>query len=129
MKFEQDPRFTFDTLVVGPGNRMAAAAGGCMLIRASALARAGGIAVIAHPGRYGFDDLAMSAMLDAFKDLGGAGIEVTTGSHSPDQFDEYARVARRYGFLASRGTDFHAPGESRVEFDALPPLPVMPYSW
>jgi SpoVK/Ycf46/Vps4 family AAA+-type ATPase len=26
MKFEQDPRFTFDTYVVGPGNRMAAAA-------------------------------------------------------------------------------------------------------
>lgn len=26
MKFEQDPRFTFDTFVVGPGNRMAAAA-------------------------------------------------------------------------------------------------------
>ncbi|HEX2203754.1 MAG TPA: DnaA/Hda family protein [Longimicrobium sp.] len=26
MRFEQDPRFTFDTYVVGPGNRMAAAA-------------------------------------------------------------------------------------------------------
>ncbi|HEX8831629.1 MAG TPA: DnaA/Hda family protein [Longimicrobium sp.] len=26
MKFEQDPRFTFDTYVVGPGNRLAAAA-------------------------------------------------------------------------------------------------------
>ena len=26
MRFEQDPRFTFDTFVVGPGNRMAAAA-------------------------------------------------------------------------------------------------------
>ena len=26
MKFEQDPRFTFETFVVGPGNRMAAAA-------------------------------------------------------------------------------------------------------
>jgi hypothetical protein len=33
-------------------------------------------------------------------------------------------VARRYGFLASRGTDFHAPGEARVEFDKLAPLPA-----
>ena len=32
-------------------------------------------------------------------------------------------MKRRYGFLASRGTDFHAPGESRVDFKALPPLP------
>ena len=31
--------------------------------------------------------------------------------------------ARQRGFLASRGTDFHAPGEARVEFDALAPLP------
>ena len=32
--------------------------------------------------------------------------------------------ARRYGFLASRGTDFHAPGESRADFALLPPLPA-----
>jgi predicted metal-dependent phosphoesterase TrpH len=49
---------------------------------------------------------------------------VVTGSHTPDQYGEYAEQARRYGFLASRGTDFHAPGESRVDFAALPPLPA-----
>lgn len=84
---------------------------------------AGGVAVIAHPGRYPLDDLSMTAMLDAFKDLGGLAIEVTTGSHTPDQYAEYARVARRYGFLASRGSDFHGPGESRADIGLLPPLP------
>ncbi len=84
---------------------------------------AGGIAVIAHPGRYKFSDTQQGALFDEFKQLGGTSIEVVTGSHTPDQYQEYAEQARRYGFLASRGTDFHAPGESRVDFALLPPLP------
>lgn len=85
---------------------------------------AGGIAVIAHPGRYKFNDMAQGVLFDEFKQLGGTAIEVVTGSHTPDQYPEYAELARRYGFLASRGTDFHAPGEARVDFALLPPLPA-----
>ena len=85
---------------------------------------AGGVAVIAHPGRYRFSDMAQGVLFDEFKQLGGVAIEVVTGSHSPDQYPEYARLANDYGFLASRGTDFHAPGESRVDFALLPPLPA-----
>jgi predicted metal-dependent phosphoesterase TrpH len=84
---------------------------------------AGGTAVIAHPGRYNFDPMAYDALFSEFKGLGGTAIEVITGSHTPDQYEEYARVAQRYGFLASRGSDFHGPGESRVDLGALPPLP------
>lgn len=84
---------------------------------------AGGIAVIAHPGRYKLGVTGEGALFDEFKQLGGTAIEVVTGSHSPDQYQIYAEQARRYGFLASRGTDFHAPGESRVEFALLPSLP------
>ncbi|WP_353153433.1 3',5'-nucleoside bisphosphate phosphatase [Herminiimonas fonticola] len=84
---------------------------------------AGGVAVIAHPGRYKFSDLAFDALFQEFKDLGGAGIEVTTGSHTVDQYDYYAKVAKTYGFLASRGSDFHGPGESRIDLGMLPPLP------
>jgi hypothetical protein len=85
---------------------------------------AGGIAVIAHPGRYRFSQLAQGQLFDEFKQLGGAAIEVVTGSHTPDQYPVYAQLANSYGFLASRGTDFHAPGESRIDFAALPPLPA-----
>lgn len=84
---------------------------------------AGGIAVIAHPGRYRYTPLEFDALFGAFVDLGGRAIEVVTGSHTPDQYREYADVARRFGFEASRGSDFHAPGEGRVELGALPPLP------
>ncbi len=81
---------------------------------------AGGIPVIAHPGRYKFTPTQQGALFDEFKQLGGTAIEVVTGSHTPDQYQVYAEQARRYGFLASRGTDFHAPGESRVDFAARP---------
>lgn len=84
---------------------------------------AGGIAVIAHPGRYKYSDLAFAALFDEFKQLGGVAIEVVTGSHTVDQYSQYAKVTNQYGFLASRGSDFHGPGESRVELGALPPLP------
>lgn len=84
---------------------------------------AGGRAVVAHPGRYDFNDLVLDAFLSEFKRLGGVGVEVVTGSHTPDEFAVYAEVARKYGLLASRGSDFHAPGESHTDLGALPPLP------
>ncbi len=84
---------------------------------------AGGVAVLAHPGRYKYTPLEFDALFGAFRDLGGRAIEVVTGSHSPDQYREYAEVARRYAFRASRGSDFHAPGEGRTELGTLPMLP------
>ena len=85
---------------------------------------AGGVPVIAHPGRYRYTEMEFGVLFDQFKQMGGKAIEVTTGSHTPDQYEEYARVARRYGFLASIGSDFHGPGESRVDLGCLPPLPA-----
>jgi predicted metal-dependent phosphoesterase TrpH len=84
---------------------------------------AGGEAVIAHPGRYRLNAMQMDELYARFKDLGGAGIEVVTGSHSPDQYQTYAEVAKRYGFLASRGSDFHDPQESDIDLGQLPHLP------
>jgi len=84
---------------------------------------AGGKAIVAHPGRYAFSPLQFDALFDAFRDMGGVGIEVVTGSHSPAQYREYAEVAKRYGFEASCGSDFHGKGESRLDLGKLPPLP------
>lgn len=84
---------------------------------------AGGVAVIAHPGRYQYSELEFRVFFDEFRQYSGAAIEVNTGSHTPDQYEQYARVARHYGFLASIGSDFHGPGESRADLGTLPPLP------
>jgi 3',5'-nucleoside bisphosphate phosphatase len=85
---------------------------------------AGGVAVIAHPGRYSrLNAMQMDELYKHFKDLGGLAIEVITGSHSPDQFKTFAKIAQQYGFLASRGSDFHDPKESHIDLGNLPHLP------
>ncbi len=84
---------------------------------------AGGISVMAHPGRYKLSETEFAVLFDEFKQLGGMAIEVTTGSHTPEQYGQYAKIAQQYGFLASRGSDFHGLGESRVDLGNLPPLP------
>jgi 3',5'-nucleoside bisphosphate phosphatase len=87
------------------------------------IAAAGGVPVVAHPGRYKMSGAQMRQFLDDFKDLGGQSIEVTCGSHSPDHVMHFARLARHYAFHASRGSDFHGPEESYVDLGKLPQLP------
>lgn len=85
---------------------------------------AGGLAVIAHPGRCRLSRAELFVLLDRFKDLGGEAIEVISGAQCGESALEFARVARRYGFLASRASDFHAPGEGSVDIgrsEILPP--------
>lgn len=85
---------------------------------------AGGIAVVAHPGRYDFSELELQVFFDEFKRLGGTAVEVVTGSHTVEEYGRFANIARSYGLLASRGSDFHAPGESEADLGSLPPLPA-----
>lgn len=82
----------------------------------------GGVAVVAHPGRYNLSPVAFDAFFREFKVYGGTAIEVVTGSHTLDQFYEYTKVAKRYGFAASRGSDFHAPDDKSPDLGRLPPL-------
>ena len=84
---------------------------------------AGGIAVIAHPGRYRLSKAERRELFAAFKDLGGRGIEVLSGSHKDDEVREFSRIAREFGFLASRASDFHGPGESWIDLGRMPDLP------
>ncbi len=88
------------------------------------ITQAGGIAVIAHPGRYKFSVNAEYALFTEFKAHGGRGVEVITGSHTPADFIKYADAAIEFDLLASRGSDFHSPEESRVDLGTLPALPA-----
>lgn len=82
----------------------------------------GGMAVIAHPGRYAFNARQLLLLLEAFRALGGEGIEVITGSHHPSEYGKFADLARAFSLKASRGADFHAPGEG-ADIGRLPALP------
>ena len=83
---------------------------------------AGGIAVIAHPARYRFTANEEYALFTEFIAHGGRAVEVVTGSHSSTDAVRYTETAIEFGLLASRGSDFHSPTESRIDLGALPAL-------
>jgi 3',5'-nucleoside bisphosphate phosphatase len=84
---------------------------------------AGGVAVVAHPARCRLSAAGLTALFERFKDRGGEAIEVVSGAHDEDDIRRFARVARHYGFLASRASDFHGEHESPVDLGRAPPLP------
>ena len=87
------------------------------------ITQAKGVAVIAHPGRYKFTANEEYALFTEFKAHGGQAVEVVTGSHTTQEYVKYAETAKEFGLAASRGSDFHSPGESRTDLGALPFLP------
>ena len=88
------------------------------------ITEARGVAVIAHPARYRFSANEEFALFTEFKNHGGQGVEVVTGSHSPAEYVTYADTALEFGLAASRGSDFHSPDESHTDLGTLPMLPA-----
>jgi len=84
----------------------------------------GGVAVVAHPARYDFSGTEEFAFFSEFKQHGGQGVEVITGSHTAMEARRYADLAREFKLAASRGSDFHSPQESRTDLGRLAPLPA-----
>lgn len=87
------------------------------------ISASGGIAVLAHPGRYGLRRARQRALFDEFRALGGIAVEVVTGSHSQDQMQMAGQLAVESGLLASAGSDFHSADESWLDLGQLSPLP------
>ena len=88
------------------------------------ITEAGGMAVIAHPARYKFSANEEYALFSEFKQHGGRGVEVVTGSHTAAEYVTYAAMAKEFDLAASRGSDFHSPDESHTDLGTLPPLPA-----
>lgn len=84
----------------------------------------GGVAVIAHPGRYDLGMINTHLLMHEFKSYGGLAIEVVTGSHTPPQYQQYAKIAHRFSLKASLGSDFHGPGISYIDMGGVPSLPA-----
>lgn len=83
----------------------------------------GGEAILAHPQRYKLSATARRELTAYFKDAGGIGIEVVAGTgHGPD-IQANAELARRFGLLASAGSDFHSNEHCWLKLGRLPPLP------
>lgn len=75
------------------------------------IVEAGGVAVLAHPGRYEMGPETMRVLLTEFKRLGGCALEVSSGCHGVADMARFGRLAREFGYQASCGTDYHATNE------------------
>jgi len=84
---------------------------------------AGGVAIIAHPGRYAFTPTQEYALFTEFKGHGGQGVEVVTGAHNASDVVKYTGFCTEFDLAASRGSDFHSPDESHTDLGQLPDLP------
>jgi 3',5'-nucleoside bisphosphate phosphatase len=84
---------------------------------------AGGQAVIAHPGRYDLGTINMLLLMHEFRSLGGTAIEVVTGSHTPPQYQQFAKIAHKFSLKSSLGSDYHGTGISYMEMGCIPDLP------
>ena len=85
--------------------------------------QAGGQAVVAHPARYKISATKLRQLLAEFKECGGAGLEVVSSSHTPNDCVNMARYAKQFGLLASRGSDYHGPEHNWIELGKIAPLP------
>ncbi|MCG5030517.1 PHP domain-containing protein [Mesosutterella sp. OilRF-GAM-744-9] len=84
----------------------------------------GGIAVLAHPGRYRCrPGKSLEELLADFRAAGGRAIEVSSGSQSAESDRLLAAIAREEGYWASLGSDFHNLGGSRPRPGGERPLP------
>ncbi|EJK2115910.1 PHP domain-containing protein [Vibrio navarrensis] len=74
-----------------------------------AIHAAGGLAVLAHPGRYDLTAKWLKRLLQAFVDAGGDAMEVAQPQQSQQERRTLADYAIQYKLLASQGSDFHYP--------------------
>ena len=70
---------------------------------------AGGVASLAHPGRYKLSAGARRQMIAEFVGAGGGAIEVVTGANGASHVEASAMLAVKFGLLGSVGSDFHDP--------------------
>jgi len=74
----------------------------CRLARGS-----GGVAVLAHPHTVGLEGDALAAAVSDMTDAGLGGLEAVYGRYSRRQRTDLSNLARRFGLVATGGSDYH----------------------
>jgi len=87
-----------------------------------AIKAAGGIAVLAHPGRYPLNKVKLETLALAFKAVGGEALEGSYGNINPKVMQQLAQLAIKHGLYLSAGSDFHDPVARWTNIGRFPPL-------
>lgn len=82
----------------------------------AAVRRAGGVPVLAHPGRID-DQTVIAELIDA----GLEGLECYYPEHTPEQTRRYLELARRHDLVVTGGSDYHGPrSPHKAELGSVP---------
>ncbi len=76
--------------------------------------RAGGVAVLAHPGSLRRDEL-----IPAFVEGGLDGLEVIHPEHTEATRRSYEQLAAKYGLITTGGSDYHGPRPGRCDLGGM----------
>ncbi|MCP5175776.1 MAG: PHP domain-containing protein [Moraxellaceae bacterium] len=85
---------------------------------------AGGVAVLAHPARYGLSQTKLRALLADFKAAGGQAMEVSTANEKSNIVQNLANLAQRFELYASQGSDYHGTNMTWLQLGRFAPLPT-----
>jgi predicted metal-dependent phosphoesterase TrpH len=87
------------------------------------LHQAGGVAVLAHPTRYGFTRRKLRTVLADYVAAAGDALEVAVPGLNTNQQQLMAECLRDFPLLASGGSDFHSPEQAWLDLGRVPPMP------
>ncbi|MBY5993843.1 PHP domain-containing protein [Ferrimonas balearica] len=96
---------------LGKGQSAYVATPWCTIAEAvAAIHRAGGVSVLAHPGKYSLSNKWLRKLLGSFVEADGMAMEALGCQQSPDQRRFLLSLAEEHQLLISAGSDFHQPG-------------------
>ena len=108
---------------LGRKGRIYAAPNWCSLQEAvQAIVSSGGIAVLAHPGRYALSWRNLDLLIQDFKAAGGDALETSYGNIQPDVRQRLGTLATNSNLYCSSGSDFHDAEASWTDLGKFPPL-------
>ncbi|TVP52792.1 MAG: PHP domain-containing protein [Halomonadaceae bacterium] len=84
----------------------------------------GGVAILAHPRKYGLTGVKLRALLTDFMGAGGQGMEVLSAGQADADTRFLTLLCEQFQCAASLGSDFHHPRNHWCELGRLPPLPT-----
>lgn len=108
---------------LGKSGRLHVKAEWCALEQAiGCINEAGGIAVLAHPGRYPLGKHRLQSLVDAFAGHGGEAMEVSYANIDPKTKYYLTDLAASKSLYASIGSDFHDAAAHWTTIGKAPPL-------
>lgn len=86
-----------------------------MELAVSLIRESGGVAAVAHPHTVASGADGFSAAFARFAELGVTGVECWYPEYSPQQREDMARMAARYGLVPTGGSDYHGTHKPGLE--------------